>query len=393
MKYQVHFLDKPAAFERAMDELATCPWFGFDTEFIGEKTFVPVLCLVQIVVEQHIYLVDALRLPDLRRFGQLIENEAILKITHAGDNDYRLLNMLYGIVPSNTFDTQLAAGFVGYNYPASFAKIVERELRISLAKSHTVTNWEARPIDPKALEYAVEDVKYLPALYHKLTHKLRLLRREAWVREESRKWEQPDYYQSEPYKEALNSDYLHQLDFREKVFFLRLHRWRRDKAQQLNVPKESVLQSRHISSIVKAVKGGQNAFKANRVLHEGIWRRHLIEWEALWKTPPTDEEKALIESLPTPAPDDPEREWAMELLYHLVRYRCLEHEISPALLLPRGDFNRLKNGHGFDPTLLEGWRAELLGEPLVRWLRSQGTLSVEWQAQSCTLYMKGGRPS
>ncbi len=388
MNYQVHFLDQLAAYERAMDDLATAAWFGFDTEFVGEKTFVPVLCLVQIVAEQHIYLIDALRIPNLRRFAELLENEAILKITHAGDNDYRLLNTLYGVVPSNTFDTQIAAGFVGYNYPAAFAKIVERELRVFLSKSHTVTNWEARPLDAKALEYAVEDVKYLPALHHKLTHKLRLLRREAWAREESRKWEQPEYYLTDPYKEAINNDYIHQLDFKEKIFYLRLHRWRREKAQQLNVTKESILQNRHISSVVKAIKGGQNAFKANRVLHEGIWRRHLNEWETLWKTPPTDEEKKLLEGLPTPAPDDPEREWTMELLYHFVRYQCLEHEISPALLLPRGDFNRLKNGDGFDATLLEGWRAELLGPPLVRWLRHQGTLALEWQGDACVLRMK-----
>ncbi|MCS6929722.1 MAG: ribonuclease D [Saprospiraceae bacterium] len=388
MNYQVHFLDEADAYERAIDELAAAAWFGFDTEFVGEKTFVPILCLVQVVTEQHIYLIDALRIRDLRRFAQLLENEAILKITHAGDNDYRLLYALYSVVPANTFDTQIAAGFVGHNYPAAFAKIVERELRVSLAKSHTVANWEARPLDPKAIEYAVEDVKYLPALYHKLTHKLRLLHREAWAREENRKWEQPETYQTDPYKEALNSDYIHQLDFREKIFYLRLHRWRREKAQQLNVPKESILQSRHISTVVKAIKGGQHAFKANRVLNEGVWRRYLTEWEALWKTPPTDGEKALVNSLPTPAPDDPEREWTLELLYHFVRYQCIKHEISPALLLPRSDFNRLKNGDGFDPKLLEGWRAELLGEPLVRWLRHPSYLSVEWQTHACVLRMQ-----
>lgn len=388
MNYQVHFLDRPVAFERAMEQVVSSPWLGFDTEFVGEKTFVPVLCLVQVVVEQHIYLIDALRLSDLKPFIDILADPAILKITHAGDNDYRLLNTLYGVVPAHTFDTQIAAGFVGYNYPAAFAKIVERELRVSLAKSHTVADWEARPLDPKALEYAVEDVKYLPALYHKLTHKLRLLHREAWAREESRKWEKPEYYQTDPYKEAIHNEYIHQLDFREKVFYLRLYRWRREKAMHLNVPKESVLQSRHISSVVKAIKGGQNAFKANRVLHEGIWRRYLSEWENLWKMPPTDEEKTILSALPTPAPDDPEREWTMELLYHLVRRQCLEHEISPALLLPRSDFNRLKSGDGFDTALLEGWRAELLGEPLVCWLRQQGTVAVHWESGTCMLRME-----
>ncbi len=388
MNYRIYFIDQPTSLKDAVADIATSPWMGLDTEFVGEKTFLPVLCLVQVVIEQRIYLIDALRLKDLRPLMRLIEDPAILKITHAGDNDYRLLNMLYGTVPANTFDTQIAAGFVGHNYPAGFAKIVERELRVSLAKSHTVARWDVRPLEPKALEYAVEDVKYLPALYHKLLHKLRLLNREAWALEESRKWEQPETYRVDPFKEALNGEYIHQLSFREKIFYLRLHRWRREKAMQLNVPKENVLQSRHISSVVKAIKGGQNAFKANRVLHEGIWRPHLAEWEALWKTPPTEEEKELVRHLPASVPDDPEREWAMEMLYHLVRYQCLVSEISPALLLPRGDFNRLKHGQGFDETLLSGWRAELLGEVLVHWLRRASALSLQWTADdACVLRM------
>jgi ribonuclease D len=387
MNYSVHFLDRQSDFDEAMDSIAKAAWVGFDTEFVGEKTFVPILCLIQIVVEHHIYLVDTLRVTDLTRFLDIVADPAVLKITHAGDNDYRLLNILYGTVPQNTFDTQIAAGFVGYNYPAGFAKIVERELRVTLAKSHTVANWEARPLDPKAVDYAIEDVKYLPALHSKLTHKLRLLHREAWAREENQKWEQPECYRTDPYKEALANDHIHQLDFKEKILLLRLYQWRREKAATLNVPKETVLQNRHVGAVLKATKGGQNAFKANRTLHEGIWRKYLPEWENLWKTPATDAEREFLKSLPAPAPDDPDREWAMELLYHFVKHRCLENEISAALLLPRGDFNRLKSGNGFDADLLGGWRADLLGQDLVAWLNRQGQISMDWENGACVLRM------
>lgn len=387
MNYSVHFLDRQSAFDEAMESVEQAAWLGFDTEFVGEKTFIPILCLIQIVVEHHIYLVDTLQVTDLTRFLNLLEDPNVLKITHAGDNDYRLLNILYGTVPQNTFDTQIAAGFVGYNYPAGFAKIVERELRVTLAKSHTVANWEARPLDPKAIDYAVEDVKYLPTLHSKLTHKLRLLHRETWAREENLKWEQPECYRNDPYKEALGNDYIHQLDFKEKIFLLRLYQWRREKAAALNVPKETVLQSRHISAVQKAVKGGQNAFKANRTLHEGIWRKHVSEWETLWKTPATDDEHVFLKSLPAPAPDDPDHEWAMELLYHFVKHRCLENEISAALLLPRGDFNRLKSGNDFNASLLSGWRADLLGHDLVAWLNRQGPVSMNWEDGACVLRM------
>lgn len=388
MNYRVHFLNQQQAFNELMENLAGTAWIGFDTEFVGEKTYIPVLCLIQVVAEQNIYLIDPLQINDLTGFLGLVSNPNILKITHAGDNDYRLLNTLFGTVPQNTFDTQIAAGFVGYNYPAGFGKIVERELGVTLAKSHTVADWEARPLDPKALDYAVEDVKYLPALHHKLTNKLRRLNRESWAREENRKWETEKFYYTDPYKEALANDYIHQLDFREKVFLLRIYRWRREKAMEVNVPKETILQNRHISTVLRATKDGPNAFRSNRTMPEGVWRKYLPEWQNLWQTKPTPEERNWLEELPAPAPDDPEHEWSMELLYHFVKQRCLEQEISAALLLPKGDFNKLKGeGNGFDNSLLHGWRAELLGENLVRWLQQRGYLRIQWQDGNCLLKM------
>lgn len=388
MNHRIHFLDRQPDFDQVMDALAQSTWIGFDTEFVGEKSYIPVLCLIQVVSEDNIYLIDTLRVRHLQKFLALVENPDILKITHAGDNDYRLLNTLYGTVPINTFDTQIAAGFVGYNYPAGFAKIVERELRISLAKSHTVADWEARPLEPKALDYAVEDVKYLPVLHEKLTRKLARHHRESWTREENRKWETPDFYATNPNKELLANDFVHQLDLREQVFLMRLYRWRVERAMELNVPKEQVLQSRFVSTVLRATKDGPGAFRSNRTLPENVWKKHLDTWQELWRTKPTDEERQFLASLPKPVPENPEREWTMELLYHFVKKQCLEHEISAALLLPKGDFNRLKSGSDdFDTELLGGWRAELLGAELVAWLKKGGKVKVDWSEGLCKLTM------
>lgn len=388
MNHRIHLLEKQSDFDRVMDGLDGSAWIGFDTEFVGEKTYVPVLCLIQVVAENDIYLIDTLRIRQLEKFLALVEDPGILKITHAGDNDYRLLNTLYGTVPQNPFDTQIAAGFVGYNYPAGFAKIVERELRVSLAKSHTVADWEARPLDPKALDYAVEDVKFLPELHEKFTRKLARHDRESWSREENRKWETPDFYAVNPNKELLANDFVHQLDFREKIFLMRLYRWRVERAQELNVPREQVLQSRFVSTVLRATKDGPGAFRANRTLPENVWKKHIETWQELWRRKADDDEKTFLESLPKPAPENPEREWTMELLYHFVKKQCLEHEISAALLLPKGDFNRLKAGSDdFDHDLLGGWRAELLGAELVEWLKKGKKVKVEWEKGTCKLMM------
>ena len=388
MNQQVHFLETQDIFEKVMAEIASHPWIGFDTEFVGEKYYIPVLGLLQIIAGNEIYLVDTIKIRNLDAFLRIVSDPEVLKITHAGDNDYRLLFTLFGVTPRNTFDTQIAAGFVGYNYPSGFGKIVEKELRVTLAKSHTVADWEARPLDPKAVEYAIEDVKYLPALHEQLTRKLKRHHRESWAREENRKWEVPSFYAVDPDKELFSNDLVHQLDAREKVFLMRLYRWRIRTASELNIPRETVLQSRYISTIARATKGGANSFKANRTMHENVWKKHLDTWQQLWKEPATPEERSILDGMVRPAQEDPEREWTMELLYHFVKKQCLEHEISAALLLPRGDFNRLKSGSDdFDLSLLEGWRAELLGDGLVRWLREGGPVSVHWNDRECLLKM------
>jgi ribonuclease D len=388
MNLPVHLLENQSDFDRVMDTLASAHWIGFDTEFVGEKYYIPVLGLIQVVSEDDIYLIDTLKIHELGKFLHIVQDPAILKITHAGDNDYRLLYTLFGTVPSNTFDTQIAAGFVGYNYPAGFGKIVEKELRVTLAKSHTVANWEARPIEPKALEYAVEDVKYLPGLHEKLTNKLRKHNRESWAREENRKWESAGFYEVEPHKELFANDLVHQVDFREKVFLLRIYRWRIERAQHNNIPKETVLQSRHISTVLRSTKGGPNAFKSNRTMPEGVWKKYLDIWQELWKAPATEVEKSVLDSIPRPLPEDPEREWTMELLYHFMKKQCLEHEISAALLFPKGDFNRLKSGsEDFDQDLLKGWRAELMGAELVEWMKKGGKVDLKWGHGECRLTM------
>jgi hypothetical protein len=71
-----------------------------------------------------------------------------------------------------------------------------------------------------------------------------------------------------------------------------------------------------------------------------------------------------------------------------MKKQCLEHEISAALLFPKGDFNRLKSGSDdFDHDLLKGWRAELMGAELVSWMKKGGKVDLQWSEGECRLSM------
>ena len=172
--------------ESFAEEVKDVKWLAFDTEFIGEKRYYTLLCLIQVKCETGTYLLDSLKIPDLGPFLKLVEDDSIIKITHAGDNDYRLLNILYGTVPSNLFDTQVAAGFIGYRYPMSFGKLVEAETGRRLGKAYAVTDWQQRPMKESQLKYALEDVLYLKELYDNMMAKLTEEGRAQWALEEWR---------------------------------------------------------------------------------------------------------------------------------------------------------------------------------------------------------------
>ena len=94
--FEYELIETPEGLKKFFDDNNDVEWLAVDTEFIGEKRFEVLLCLVQVASPKGYYLIDPLAISDLGLLLQLLENENILKITHAGENDYRLLNNLFG---------------------------------------------------------------------------------------------------------------------------------------------------------------------------------------------------------------------------------------------------------------------------------------------------------
>lgn len=372
-----HLVEDQRALDRFFDDLRDSKWMCFDTEFVGEKRFRTLICLIQVTSPAGNYLLDPLRLPTLDPLLELISDPEILKITHAGENDYRLLYQQHGVLPRNIFDTQIAAGMLGYHYPSGLGKIVSGELSINLRKGYAVTDWEARPFSQKQLDYALEDVIILEPLWRKLTERLESSGRLEWAIEECRQLETEDFYYQDPYHEALTSNLITSLKTRDQVFLMRLFQWRRDEAERRDESKNRILQTKLISQIVKAMRGGKQALKENRRVPDFIFRKYADLWETMYERPATDEELAVLKRLPSAPNEDARDEVLLELLYLLMKYRCLDENISHALVMPRNAIRRMKN----DPKILNnilgsGWRRELLGKEFVDWLKNYDHLDL-----------------
>jgi len=175
-----------AQLDRLVAHLRDCARFAFDTEFVSEDTFEPVLCLIQVATREQCAVIDPFQVGDLSAFWDVVIDPSVEVVMHAASEDLRICHLRAGKLPEGIFDVQLAAGFVGFSYPLSLVNLVGQVLGISLAGSETRTDWRRRPLSAAQLEYALDDVRYLLDLADDLSGRLEQLERTAWVKTESR---------------------------------------------------------------------------------------------------------------------------------------------------------------------------------------------------------------
>ena len=138
---------------------------AIDTEFIRENTYYPVLCLVQIASVSFSAVIDPLSEIEMEPVWEILSNEKILKVFHAGRQDLEIFFNLTGKVPTPIYDTQIAAMFCGLGDQVSYDGLVNKFLGLTISKESQFSNWLQRPLTNKQLQYALSDVNYLIKIF------------------------------------------------------------------------------------------------------------------------------------------------------------------------------------------------------------------------------------
>lgn len=367
----------------------TVEWLALDTEFIGENRFQTLLCLIQVASPEGLFLIDSLQIEDLQPFMRLMEQEEIVKITHAGENDYRIFYELYGTVPKNIFDTQLAAGFMSSKYPMGFQKLISKELNIQLGKNYAISKWDNRPLSNKQLLYALNDILYLHELYRKQKARLDKYNRLGWAREEFAKWESAEHYREDEHRDFFRSKAVGRMNRQSQGLLLRLYQWRRKEARKRNSPRERVMADRILTEVAQVIPAGKKALHDHRRIPDKIVRKYWDLFNELFQQPLTEEEVAVIESLPRTVKSDKEQDMAADLLFWLIKYRCHQVKIAPSLVLRGSSLKKLKTQPSYQAhELLSGWRHELLGETLTSWLENRYRIKVEQKESGFSIHVE-----
>ena len=157
---------------------------AIDTEFIRENTYYPILCLIQIASDSFSAVIDPLSEIEMEPVWEILFNERILKVFHAGRQDLEIFFNITGKIPTPIYDTQIAAMFCGLGDQVSYDGLVNKFLGLTISKESQFSNWLQRPLTNKQLQYALSDVNYLIKIFPLIKKLIKETNREEWVEKE-----------------------------------------------------------------------------------------------------------------------------------------------------------------------------------------------------------------
>jgi ribonuclease D len=244
-------VDTDSALAECVEHLSTQWVIGFDTEFVGEDTYRPELCLIQVSTAERLYLIDPYEVSSLAPFWALMHDSARVVIAHAAREEVRMCRFKSGAPPANLFDTQIAAGLIGLTFPISYAGLVQIALGARLNKGDTLSDWRRRPLSASQVRYAYDDVRYLIPAYERLSAKLERYTRTAWAEEEFAafvKWTTGEDMAVERWRKVKGSGALSR---RELAVLRAVFEWRLGVAERQDRPARSVMRDDVLLEVAK----------------------------------------------------------------------------------------------------------------------------------------------
>lgn len=354
-----------------------------DTEFVSERRYRPLLCLVQVSVEETqgetptIEVFDPLAEPDLGPLAAALWDPGVDVLMHAARQDVGLLRRDLRTDVTALFDTQVAAGFLGLGGQVGYSDLVSRVLGVRPAPSEGFTRWDKRPLSSEQLVYARGDVEHLPALAAELRTRLEAAGRLEWALEECRPLEASSVERDED-NVFRRLPGLARLKGPGRAAARELVAWRESVAEAADRAATSVLPDHVLVELARRPPATPQALENVRGLPEATRHRRGRELLAAIERGREREAPPAAPGAPRPDPADAP---VLGLAQALLRQRALENDVSAELVANQADLGRVvaavRAGEPEpDARPLVGWRRELVGEELLELLAGGGALRV-----------------
>ena len=225
---------------------------AIDTEFTREKTYYPILSLIQIAVkdkdQKRSFIVDCLAEIDLEPLFQIISDKRITKILHSSLQDLQIFHYKSKMQPVSISDTQIMANFCGLGFNVGYSALVENFFQKEIDKSQQRSDWQKRPLAEKQIEYALSDVFYLEEIQEKLLKILEEKGRKEWYLEEVKNFTTNTIIQLD---ENLFKNFVFKRKTKAQIAKIKkLILWRESWAKKLDLPRQHFIRDNVIEKIV-----------------------------------------------------------------------------------------------------------------------------------------------
>lgn len=152
------------AFDEMLARLSTQPRIAIDTEADSLYSYFEKVCLIQISIPDHDYILDTLSFRPIQALGNLFADPAVELVFHAAEYDILLMKRDFDFRFENIFDTMVAARILGWKQ-VGLGNILELNFGVKLDKRFQRADWGKRPLAPELIEYARDDTHYLLGLH------------------------------------------------------------------------------------------------------------------------------------------------------------------------------------------------------------------------------------
>lgn len=345
-----------------------------DTEFLREKTFFPRLCLIQLATPHESVAVDPLAIEDLSAVARLLEDPTITKVLHACTQDLDAIDHALGCRVTPLFDTQLAAAFLGHRMQLGYGALVEAYTGVHLPKAASLTDWSRRPLDAEQLEYAEDDVRYLPGIYERMVTELIERDRLSWVQPEFASLANPEALDRDPRKAYRRLKRASSLTRRQLGVAREVCAWRDERAATRDLPRKWVLSDEVIVELCKISPADERSLRRVRGT-EQLSRQDaqaILDAIARGRSCPDSELPRMAKHQRPSA----ELECVLDLMYALVRRVSETSGVAVQLIASRDDLQDFANNRPMS-RVSSGWRRELVGTQLDRLLAGELGLTVK----------------
>ena len=346
---------------------------AIDTEFLREKTYFPRLCLLQMGTDDEQVAVDPFAVHDLAPVRELFSDPAITKVLHACSQDMEILLQWCGVLPRPLFDTQVAACLLGVNAQIGYGPLVEEYCGVSLPKTESLTDWSRRPLDDAQLRYALDDVRYLPAIWRTMRARLEGQGRLSWLDEDFAHASDAATYRHDPREAYRRVKHVGSLQRRQLAVAREVAAWRDERAQALDRPRRWVLSDEVLVEVCRRCPS--SALQLTRIRGaetlSGTDQAKVLAAVARGLACSADN----LPELPRSRRPSLEEEGVVDLMYALTRMVAEREGMATSTLASREDLAGYLADSASSP-LARGWRADLLGSRLEGLLSGRLGLTV-----------------